>query len=152
MLNVGVCHTGPAADAAREVAALRALGRPIADTVAQRPFLELQRTFDPSVPWGHGYYWKSLNLSGLPDGASDALVDAASKASQPWSYAILFQLGGAVGRVPQDATAYPDRGAAFTVNINGVWPLPEEADQAEARKAWTRMTYASLEPYGTGAS
>ena len=65
---------------------------------------------------------------------------------------ILFQLGGAVGRVPQDATAYPDRGAAFTVNINGVWPLPEEADQAEARKAWTRTTYASLEPYGTGAS
>jgi FAD/FMN-containing dehydrogenase len=152
VLSIGVCHVGPAADAEREIDRLRRLGRPIADTVARRSFLVHQRTFDASVPWGHGYYWKSLNLPGLSDAAIDRLVEAGATASAPWSYVILFQLGGAVGRVASDATAYPDRSAAFTVNINGVWTLPAEADAAADRTAWVREAYTALEPHGTGAS
>jgi FAD/FMN-containing dehydrogenase len=152
VLSVSLCHTGTAEDGEREVARLRGLGRPLADTIGRRSYLIHQRAFDASVPWGHGYYWKSVNLPDLKDVAIEALAAAGATASAPWSYVILFQLGGAVARVAADATAYPDRTAGYTVNINGVWTLPDEAALAADRTAWVRGVYAALEPHSTGAS
>jgi FAD/FMN-containing dehydrogenase len=152
VLSISLCHSGSVEDGERDVARLRRFGRPLADTIGRRSYLVHQRAFDPVVPWGHGYYWKSVNLPDLTDAAIEHLAQAGSTASAPWSYVILFQLGGAVARVPADATAYPDRSAGYTVNINGVWVLPEEADGAPDRTAWVREVYAALEPHSTGAS
>jgi FAD/FMN-containing dehydrogenase len=144
VLNVGLTHAGPMDVAERDIAPLRALGRPLLDLVDRRPFLAQQQLFEASVPWGHRYYWKTANLPSLSDGAIDLLVEHAESAPQPWSYTILFQLGGAVGRMDPDATAYEDRRAAFTVNINGVGTEP---DGDAGIMSWARSQWDALRPH-----
>jgi FAD/FMN-containing dehydrogenase len=63
-------------------------------------------------------------------------------------YARTFQLGGAVTDMPEDATAYSNRGAAHNVNINGVWLPHQEIGDQESE--WTRAFFAALEPHQTG--
>jgi len=63
------------------------------------------------------------------------------------SYALLFQPGGAVSRVGEDATAYSHRDALHVVNINSVWSDPGDD---ETNIAWGRRYSASLQPYASG--
>ena len=59
--------------------------------------------------------------------------------------AIIVQpLGGAVHRVPDDASAMGWRGAKWAVHILGQWPDPRENDE---QIAWVRNVDASLQPW-----
>ena len=53
-------------------------------------------------------------------------------------------MGGAFGRVAEDATAFPDRSAAFWLNIYGFWP--DAADDA-ARIAWVKGFSDAMRPH-----
>jgi FAD/FMN-containing dehydrogenase len=141
VLVIAVTHAGPVESGDRAIAPLRALGEPILDLVRRKPFREQQAMFDASVPWGHRYYWKTSFLPGLADGAIDVLVDSAVNAPQPWSYTILFQLGGAIGRLAAADTAYEDRSAAFAVNFNGMGAAP---DEDRAAIDWARGQWEAL--------
>ena len=59
----------------------------------------------------------------------------------------VHHLDGAFGRVPQDATPFPNRAARFWLNIYGFWPGP--ADDA-ARTAFIRGFAADMAPLATG--
>jgi hypothetical protein len=56
-------------------------------------------------------------------------------------------MGGAFGRVPEEATPFPNRAARFWLNIYGFWPDP--ADDAD-RIAFVRGLSADMEPFATG--
>ena len=62
------------------------------------------------MDWGHRIYTKSGFVGGLPGRAVDALVDhvAAPPGEDVFS---IWAFGGAVGRVPEDATAFAGRSA-----------------------------------------
>jgi FAD/FMN-containing dehydrogenase len=51
--------------------------------------------------------------------------------------------------VPEDATAFPTRGARFWLNVYGYWA--DAADDAE-RVAFVRGLAADMEPYSTGGT
>lgn len=55
--------------------------------------------------------------------------------------------GGAVARVPGDATAFNGRSAGFTFNING---KTASADGFEEQRQWARDYWATLAPFHTG--
>jgi len=79
---------------------------------------------------------------GEHDQAIATLLAHAFRSRSPRSYTIMFQLGGTVGRVADDAAAISGRSAGFAVNVNGV-ALPEEyAEQA----AWVRDFGQALRP------
>jgi hypothetical protein len=59
----------------------------------------------------------------------------------------VHHLGGAFGRVSQDATPFPNRAARFWLNIYGFWPDP--ADDG-ARTAFIRGFAADMAPLATG--
>ena len=147
MVGIGVCFVGDPADDEALLAPLRGLGVPLYDQIARKPFAVHQALFDASVPPRNGYYWKSHFLEGLSDNAIEAAVDHHLRAPQPWSYSLLGQLGGAIGRVANDATAYPHREAPFIININGVDDDPAHDDEVIA---WTRETFDALAPFSTG--
>ena len=147
MVGIGVCFVGdPSADEAL-LAPLRGLGTALYDSIARKPFTVHQAMFDASVPPRNGYYWKSHFLNGLSDAAIEAAVDHHLRAPQPWSYSLVSQLGGAIGRVANDATAYPHREAPFIININGVDDDPARDDEVIG---WTRETFDALAPFSTG--
>jgi Berberine and berberine like len=59
-------------------------------------------------------------------------------------------MGGAVARVPGNATAYPDRDAAFNVVVDAAW-LPEQDEAVgTVEPAWARRFVAALQPDQSG--
>ena len=67
------------------------------------------------------------------------------------SLSAMFHMGGAVGRVPRDATAHAGRDVAHNIIIDAVW-LPDESDEhAAAETAWARRFLEALQPHSAGS-
>jgi FAD/FMN-containing dehydrogenase len=148
VVTVVCCYAGPdAAAGERLLAPVRRLGRPLLDLVAVRPYAAHQATFDATVPHGLHYYWRSHDLDELGDGAIDTLADHAWSHRSPWSYTIMFQLGGAVRRTPEEATAFSGRDAGYALNINAV---AGDGDGYPGQAAWARRTWEAMRPHGNG--
>jgi FAD/FMN-containing dehydrogenase len=147
VVNIGACYAGDLETGEQVVRPLRELAEPLYDVLIPKAFADLQRMFDATVPRGWHYYWKTWEVPELADAVIDRLTDAASDLPTEQSYVIIFQLGGAIARVPDDATAYPQRDAAFNVNINGIW-LPGEDREPPVR--WVRELHGALEPLAGG--
>ena len=144
-----VCWMGEHEAGERAIAPLRRYGRPLFDGIAARPYVEWQSALDAGAPHGWHSYWKSVELPALTDETIDLLAEHASRIESPRSYIIMFHLGGAVARVPEEATAYSQRGAVHNVNVDAVW-LPAEGDRAEREPAWAKATFEALAPYQLG--
>ena len=147
VLSVGVCYSGALERGEELLRELRGL-EPLVDAIGPRPYTELQRLFDPTVPHGWHYHWKTCELPPLEDRAIDILCEQAARITSPRSYIIVFQLGGAVARTPTGATAFAQRDAAHNVNVNAVW-LPGDPD-AERHVRWADETYTALTPVARG--
>jgi FAD/FMN-containing dehydrogenase len=148
VVGVAVCYAGPPEEGERLLRPLRRFGTPLADLIAVKPYRAHQSMFDPVVPHGWHYYWKSWDLMELDDRVIDVIVAHSARITSPLSYSVIFQLGGAVGRVAEDATAYSHRDARHNININAVWTEGDPA--AEEHIRWARDFYAALEPLVPG--
>jgi FAD/FMN-containing dehydrogenase len=147
---VACCWSGAVDDGERAVAELRRFGTPLVDLISPTPYVAFQSGIDSTVPHGWHYYWKGTNLAGLSDDVITVIADHAYRAGSPRSYAALFHIGGAVARVPREATAYGSRDAAHVMSIDGVW-LPEESgEHAAAETAWARRFLEALRPHHAG--
>jgi FAD/FMN-containing dehydrogenase len=92
-------------------------------------------------------YWKSHDLRELGDGAIGLLLEHAGQAPAFDCEALIEQLGGAINRVPADATAYPHRDVEFVVNVHARWT--SASDDAHCI-AWARGLFDALAPHATG--
>jgi hypothetical protein len=81
----------------------------------------------------------------LDDVAITALASAAQDTGAHCQIEVL-RLGGALGRVPVDATAFAGRDGAYIANIVAAW-----TDPAASKDACARATYAALGPVGSGS-
>ena len=148
IVMVGTCYAGSPEDGIDVVRPLKEFGSPIVDLLEPKRYVALQSMFDPSVPHGWHYYWKSVELPPLADDAIDTLVGHASALTSPKSYCIVFQLGGALSRVGAEDTAYGQRDAAHNVNINAVWT--EDDPEPERHVAWARDFFDAMQPHTSG--
>ena len=135
-------HSGSADDAERDTAALRASPEPLTTTIASTPYLEVQTAHDLAFAWGNRSFIKSLNGDGIRPEALNEIVELIGTAPRAASFSITA-LGGAIGRVPEDATAYTGRTAAFDLSADSDWEDP--ADDA-ANIEWCRQVMAVVEP------
>ena len=149
-IAVGSCYSGPVEDGERAVRVLREFGTPLVDLVGPTLYVDHQCALDDTVPHGWHYYWKATDLTGLSDEVIDIVAEHAYRAASPRSYATMFHLGGAVARVPRDATAYPGRDVEHNIIIDAAW-LPEQDDTVGAAEtAWARAFLAALQPHRAG--
>jgi FAD/FMN-containing dehydrogenase len=145
VVMVGACYAGSPDEGAEVVRPLKQFGRPLVDLLEPRPYTALQSMFDPLVPHGWHRYWKSVELPPLTDDAIDTLVEHSSALTSPKSYCIVFQLGGALGRVPEGETAFSQRGATHNVNVNAVWT--EDDPDADRHIVWARDFFHAMQPH-----
>jgi FAD/FMN-containing dehydrogenase len=138
---VALCDIGDPADAEERCLPLRALATPLADLVRRLPYLELQRMLDPSAPAGLRQHGLGVNLAALEAETIAALAERAANRPTPLSQIHLHHLGGAVARIPEDATAYSGRDAAWVVNIIATWTDPGDDERAPS---WARETRGRL--------
>lgn len=151
VLAIVVCWSGPVDEGERALRPLRRFKRPLVDLIARKPYLEHQSMFDLAAPPGLQNYMKNANLASLPDGAIEILVEHARRITSPLSVAQVYQLGGAVSRVPEDATAYSDRGARFNAVVNAQW-TDQHDPRAEEHVQWVRDFHTALSGFATGGA
>jgi FAD/FMN-containing dehydrogenase len=147
VLVLALCHAGDPAAGEKAVAPFKALGRPIADVVGPAPFTAWQTAFDPLLAPGARNYWKSHDFIELPDGLIDVLVNAVKRLPSPQCEIFIGNLGGAINRVPVEATAYPHRNVEFVMNVHTRWSSPSE-DAACIQ--WARALFDAAAPFATG--
>ena len=111
------------------------------------PFVGWQTAFDPLLTPGARNYWKSHDFVELRDGLLDALLDAVRRLPSPECEIFIGHLGGAINRVPAEATAYPHRDIQFVMNVHTRWGEPSED---AACIAWARAFYDAAAPFATG--
>jgi FAD/FMN-containing dehydrogenase len=150
-IAVASCYAGAVDDGAHAVRALRRFGTPLVDLIGPTPYTAHQGGLDDTVPHGWHYYWKATDLAGLSDEVIDVVAEHAYRANSPRTYAAMFHMGGAVARVPRDATAYAGRDVSHNIIIDAV-RLPEESDElASAETAWARGFLQALAPHRAGS-
>lgn len=84
----------------------------------------------------------------LSDEALDAALAAMEQASSPFSLVQFRGLGGAMARVPSDATAFAHRQQRYFVAIIGLWLDP--ALDAAPHEAWTAKLWEAIRHEGRG--
>jgi len=96
-----------AAEATRPV---RSAATPILEMATPMPYPAVQAMLDHGVPHGSLVYQKAQWVPTLSGGAIDALVAAAAAKPSPLAQIHVWNLGGAVARVADDATPFGNRG------------------------------------------
>jgi FAD/FMN-containing dehydrogenase len=134
-------YAGPAGDGERALEPLRTMGTLIVDMSGTSTYVQSQAGFDEFFPTTQRYYWKSLYLDGLDDDRIDAMIAMAATRPSPQTLIVLRHLGGAIGQIPEDATAYGHRRAMFNLSIDATWDDPrDDARMIEwTRQAWQEM-------------
>jgi FAD/FMN-containing dehydrogenase len=146
VLAVAVAYCGDPAEGEKVVRPLKEMA-PVADLVGPMPYRALQAMLEPMSPHGWRNYWRGLHLKGLSDGTLETFVRFAPEGMAPATFFVLFQHGGAVGRVGEDETAFSHRDATFLAHPIGCWIEP--ADD-ERHLAWVNEVTEGMQPFTTG--
>jgi FAD/FMN-containing dehydrogenase len=141
IVTLSITYVGTHAD--RDLARLTSLGPPVAGALDRQTYLESQHANDAGLAWGHRVYTKSGFLGGIPDALVDAMVAHVAVAPGDDVYSIWAQ-GGALGRIPDDATAFTGRDAPFWIGAETVWDDPALDD---VHIDWSRRAIALTESY-----
>jgi Berberine and berberine like len=113
------------------------------------PYTALQQAFDPFFPEGRLYYWKSTYVDDLSDEAIDTMVRIAMARPSFMTSVTFWHLGGAMGRVGSEETAYGRRDAPYLLATEASWIDPSTNEQ---NIAWARESLAAMQPFSKGGS
>jgi FAD/FMN-containing dehydrogenase len=145
-LALGITYVGPIADGERVLRPLREFGRPALDAVGPMPAVAIQQMLDPTAPHGMRNYNRSHWLGGLPDAAIDEQVRRHAEVPSPMSLIINGRMGGAVERVPREATAFGHRDAKRVLLTVSAWWEGDDDEQIE----WCQGVFDAMTPHSTG--
>jgi FAD/FMN-containing dehydrogenase len=138
-----MCHAGDVDAGERAFAPFRALAEPLADMVRPMSYPEIYRLFgDEEGPSPEQEVARSLFVDGVDATTAEAIVDHLQRSTAPMSVAQLRILGGAMARVPADATAFAHRDRRVMVALGAVYERAEETPQHEA---WVTEFAAALD-------
>ena len=135
-------HSGAGEDVERDIAPLLAGPKPVSVTATSERYLDVQGSSDLQLAWGS----RTAILGGYVADCSPRVLDAfvAHLEDVPGDASIsVTAMGGAIGRVPDDAAAFSGRTHPFDVSPDTGWTDP---DLDEANVAWVRQAMAIVEP------
>ena len=138
---------GPIEEGESLVQALRAVAEPIADLLGPMPYQVIQSLIDPLWPKGINSYFKATNLAKLDDDLIGRLRDLHLAAPGPQCEIHVHQMGGAVARVADDATAFAERSMPFVLNAVTGWHDPSVG---AAHEQWARDVIEAAADSSTG--
>ena len=147
VVGVIVVYAGDPQEGEEAFRPLREFGPPGLDMVQPMPYVAVQQLIDPANPPGRMNYWNADFYNDLPDDAVDVFIERATKPISPFTQVIVMPEGGAIARVPEDATAFGQRNAKWSLHYLSMWEDPAETD---SNIAWTREFSGAMKPWATG--
>ncbi len=144
---LSLCYSGDPANADRVMAAVHQLGKPLTGELRPTDYVALQRSGDSDLPRVNASYLKGGLIAEISPALIDTLVGSIVPHPERSTLVIFQQAGGAIKRVPSDATAFPHRYAEYNMIATMAWP-PGAAPQPhiDAIKEY----WAALVPYTHG--
>ncbi|NIS23454.1 FAD-binding oxidoreductase, partial [candidate division KSB1 bacterium] len=144
-----VCHSGTIEEGERLVTPIKAFGSPIGDVIQRRPYITQQSLLDATQPKGRRYYWKSEYLPGHDPQMLEKFAEHGSYIKSPHSAIILFQLDGALNKIPVEHSPVGNRKTKTVLNITASWESPED-DRENIE--WARNAWQDLRRFSTGGT
>jgi FAD/FMN-containing dehydrogenase len=142
MVVISYNHSGAGEDVERDIAPLLAGPAPASKTATNEAYLTAQRSSDLSMAWGS----RTAITGGFVADCSPAVLDGfvAHVEQVPGDASVsVTAMGGAIGRVPDDAMAFTGRDHAFDVSPDSAWSDPT---LDEANLDWVRRAIAIVNP------
>lgn len=134
-----VCYAGDVDAGHRALAPFRAIATPIADMVEEMAYPDL---FQPEDPDYHPTAAARTMLMDTVDSAvAQTIIDRLAACDASLRVTQIRVLGGAMGRVPADATAYAHRSSRLMVNVAAFY---EGEDDRIIKDAWVQALAAEL--------
>ena len=141
-----ICYAGDTAAGERAVAQFRALAKPLADMVEPGPYTRMY------LPEEEGYHpiaaSRTMYVDGVDERSATSIVEHLGSSDAMMRVTQLRVLGGAVGRVPNDATAYAHRDSRIMANVAA---LCQDTDEVAERMRWVDSLATSIQRGDTGA-
>ncbi len=145
--GVGVCYSGPQGEAERVLAPIAKVGKPVYDGFEAMDYVALQRSGDSDDPRARASYLKSGFINGMSGRLIDDILNGLEGGPGRDAAVFFQQSGGAINRVPTDATAFAYRDAMG--NLLSAVDWPHGGDPTD-HIAWERAYWKSLEPHTSG--
>ena len=141
-----VAYAGAVQDGEAVLAPFRALAEPITDMVRPMRYPEIylpdEEDYHPTAV-GH-----TMFIDRVDRDVAETIFDHLEASDAPMRVAQLRVLGGAMARVPADATAFAHRSSRIMVNLGAFYEGPEDRP---AREAWVADFAAALRQSDAGA-
>jgi FAD/FMN-containing dehydrogenase len=134
-----LAYAGPVEEADAVLAPFRDLAEPIADMVRPIPYSEIYPPEDPD--YRPIAALRTMFMQGVDLTAAEKILERIRTSAAPMAVAQLRVLGGAMARVPADATAFAHRDKRVMTNVAAV---AEGFDQLPERTAWVGEVSAEL--------
>jgi FAD/FMN-containing dehydrogenase len=139
-------YAGEVEEGQRVISPFRALATPIADMVRPMKYPEIyqpeQAEYHP-VAASRTMFVDSIDLS-----VAEMILDYLKSSTASMAVAQLRVLGGAMARIPADATAFAHRASKIMVNVAALYEAP---DQRATHEAWVTDFAAALQQDDAGA-
>jgi FAD/FMN-containing dehydrogenase len=146
ILMAFVAYAGDAEAGERAIAPLRALAEPIADMVRPMSYAEMyppeEEEYRPVA------VAKTMFVDSVGLGAAETIVERIQASDAMMAATQIRVLGGAMARVPADATAYAHRHSRIMVNVAAMYQRPEERPK---HAAWVDALSGELLQDDSGA-
>jgi FAD/FMN-containing dehydrogenase len=146
LVLVLLVHAGSLDDGARAVAALRSLAPPVADFVRPMPFAEMFQAEGQEAP--PRSVLRTFFSDELDEDVAQELLNRLEASTAQVAAAQIRVLGGAMARVPSEATAFAHRQRRLMLNVAAIYASPED-DPVHRR--WAEDAAAALRQGADGA-
>jgi FAD/FMN-containing dehydrogenase len=145
VVSVSVVWSGTPHASERALAPLRALGSPISDSVAWKPYPDLFSPVDRDAEPTWAISSRCLFVDSLDDAMIDVIQRRLTDPGAPQALVQLRVLGGEMARVPGDAAAFGWRDQPLLL-----WLITPDHDIGRAAdlEAWTAAFHAELAANG----
>jgi FAD/FMN-containing dehydrogenase len=141
-----MAYAGDPATGEKVVAPIRALATPLADMLAAQPYGAIYPPADPD--YHPTAVATTMFMDRIDADVADEIMSWLSASDASMRVAQLRVLGGAVARVPADATAFAHRASRIMVNIAAFYEGPEDK---KVREEWVAGFASALEQEDHGA-
>jgi FAD/FMN-containing dehydrogenase len=132
-------HAGSTEDGEKAIAPFRALATPLADMVREMPYPEIYPPDDPEYrPLAAA---RTMFVDTIGEAEAELILERLRGSTAMMAACQLRPLGGAMARVPNDATAFAHRQSEIMVNVAAIYG---SLDEASVHEDWVSDFAAAL--------